>query len=143
MPYADIEKQREYQRTWVRARRTRVFTELGNRCALCGSTNNLELDHIDPKTKKHHSIWSWSWSRIYAEVSKCRLLCYTCHKNKSKLEQRKSDVFPGLNWCSNCKAYLPVDSFHKSRATSNGLQDRCKACKKRKRKPLDKVQVLV
>ena len=24
----------------------------GNKCARCGSTHNLQLDHIDPTTKK-------------------------------------------------------------------------------------------
>ena len=29
-----------------------VWFYLGNKCARCGSTHNLQLDHIDPTTKK-------------------------------------------------------------------------------------------
>jgi len=79
------EKKREYQRQWMAARRAEWFAENGP-CALCGSWDDLELDHVDPATKVHHVVWSWSKARREAELAKCRALCETCHKAKSKTE---------------------------------------------------------
>lgn len=52
----------------------------------CGSTDRLEVDHIDP-TQKAISI-SDVWTRCAevreAELAKCQVLCYKCHKAKTK-----------------------------------------------------------
>lgn len=53
---------------------------------MCGSTQGLELDHIDAKlkTKKtDHCIWSLSASRRDLELTKCQVLCHTCHIDKT------------------------------------------------------------
>lgn len=78
------EEQREYQRKWRAARREEYFK--GKACVKCGSTDRLELDHIDRKTKVSHNIWSWSEVRRNEELAKCQVLCYTCHKAKTKTE---------------------------------------------------------
>ena len=58
--------------------------ELGGACVVCGATDDLDLDHIDPATKVGTvaRIWSYSEARFRAEVSKCQLLCDPCHKAK-------------------------------------------------------------
>jgi hypothetical protein len=81
MSYLDIDKKRAYQRKWVAARRKEWFT--GKRCTRCKSTERLELDHIDRKTKVTNSIWSWSEERRDAEIAKCQVLCHICHVKKS------------------------------------------------------------
>ena len=48
---------RDYQRQWVARRRAEFFA--GKACVRCGSQERLELDHIDPKLKVAHQIWSW------------------------------------------------------------------------------------
>ncbi len=68
---------RAYQREWV-AKRRRMWLE-GKRCSRCGSTDRLELHHVDPSTKISHQFWSWRRSRFEAEVSKCIPLCSDCH----------------------------------------------------------------
>ena len=40
---------REYQREWLAARRTEWLADKS--CAVCGSDDRLEIDHIDPATK--------------------------------------------------------------------------------------------
>jgi hypothetical protein len=87
VPFADKEKQREYARRWLAARRAAWFA--GKCCAFCGSVNNLELDHIDPAKKVAHRIWSWSAARREAELAKCRSLCDRCHKERSNAQVRK------------------------------------------------------
>lgn len=79
------EAKREYQRNWIRRRRDAFFR--GKSCAKCGSTQNLELDHIDPTKKVDHKIWSWAEHRRLIEIAKCQILCQDCHKEKTSTEQ--------------------------------------------------------
>lgn len=81
MPYADKKKQLEYQRIWTANRRAKFFRDKS--CVKCGSKEDLELDHIDPKLKVSHKIWSWSEDRRLAEIAKCQVLCSTCHLVKT------------------------------------------------------------
>ncbi len=87
MPYNDPARQREYQRRWRAQRRADWFE--GKSCTQCGLTEHLELDHIDPNLKVDHKIWSWSADRREAEIAKCQVLCFTCHKAKSDQAMRK------------------------------------------------------
>lgn len=81
MPYADPAQQREYQRLWRQRRRAAYFADKA--CVVCGSTDNLELDHLDPTQKVSHKIWSWSEQRRLVELVKCQVLCRPCHAEKS------------------------------------------------------------
>lgn len=92
MPFLDKQARREYGRKWVAARRAAWFA--GKCCAICGSTARLELDHIDPAQKVDHKVWSWSEKRRNEELSKCRPLCYSCHKSRSA-EQRRTPAAHG------------------------------------------------
>ena len=55
-------------------------------CRECGSPERLELDHKDPEHKVGHTVWSWSPARRTAELEKCQVLCYRCHKKKTALQ---------------------------------------------------------
>lgn len=87
MPYKNPDKQREYQRKWVANRRETFFRD--KHCAKCGSTEDLELDHIHPSLKWKHRIWSYSWEKILKEVAKCQILCHSCHWEKSIQEKKE------------------------------------------------------
>ena len=78
---------RNYQRTWYAKRRADYFAD--KFCFMCGGTERLELDHRDPAHKIANSIWSWSKARRQAEIVKCDPLCYTCHKLKTLLMDKK------------------------------------------------------
>lgn len=62
-------------------------------CVQCGSWENLEIDHVKPGAKDPiltvHSdrIWQWGERRREAELTKCQVLCYSCHKVKSGKEK--------------------------------------------------------
>lgn len=79
--YKDPEQRRRYQRKWKAARRAAFYE--GKSCVQCGSTEELELDHIDPAAKITHLIWSWSAMRRDAELAKCQVLCCKCHLAKT------------------------------------------------------------
>ena len=88
MAYKNKEKQKEFQRNWLKNRRNRWILEFGGVCP-CGSIDNLEFDHIDPSEKVSHRIWSWREDRIKEELSKCQLLCVECHKKKTAKQERE------------------------------------------------------
>jgi hypothetical protein len=59
----------------------------GKSCVICGTTQDLEVDHIDPEMKVAHRIWSWAIPRRNAELAKCQVLCKAHHLEKT-LAQR-------------------------------------------------------
>lgn len=109
MPYSDRARQREYQNTWMKARRLAWIATQGP-CVKCGSTTELEADHVDPALKISHRIWSFSPAKRHAELAKCQVLCYECHKKKTAVEQTKPLVHGTYNAynqkgcrCATCK----------------------------------------
>jgi 5-methylcytosine-specific restriction endonuclease McrA len=86
MPYKDKQKQREYQKKWIRKRRYEFFS--GKKCEKCGSKNRLELDHVNPSDKVDNRVWSWSEERRNEEIEKCQVLCYNCHLDKTRVYLR-------------------------------------------------------
>lgn len=86
MPYKDTEEQKRFQREWVASRRALYLQDKHCRkCAKEGvlTTEGLEVDHIDPKEKWTHRIWSYSWKKIMKEMEKCQILCSKCHFEKT------------------------------------------------------------
>lgn len=46
------ERHREYNLQYYHNKRYKLIQQLGGKCAICGSTENLEFDHID-STENH------------------------------------------------------------------------------------------
>lgn len=87
MPYKDPEAQRKYQTAWIKKNRQDWIDSQGAACFSCGRKDlPFEVDHIDPKTKVSHRIWSWSRERRETELVKCQLLCVKCHWEKTGSE---------------------------------------------------------
>jgi hypothetical protein len=84
---------REYQRRYQLEKYRRWMAEarerLGGQCAVCGTTENLEFDHIDPAAKSF-TLGTYRPNREAwdAEVAKCQLLCFEHHKEKTATERR-------------------------------------------------------
>lgn len=80
------EWRRAYHNSYYHKRKQELMNLLGNKCAICGSTEELEFDHKDAQTKKFpiSSLLSHSWAVVLSEVAKCQLLCKRCHLEKSK-----------------------------------------------------------
>jgi hypothetical protein len=65
-------------------------------CAWCGSTENLQWDHIDPATKEFDISYmcasKFKRQRIIDEIKKCRVLCGSCNTTRrSKVSQHVID----------------------------------------------------
>lgn len=89
----DREKKRALQRKWFAQRRQAWIDEHGP-CVKCGSSERLEVDHIDPslKTLQPSKLWSLSLSNPIRikELDNCQVLCYVCHKQKTKQQTENS-----------------------------------------------------
>lgn len=89
--YKSIEKRRTYHLARYYRRRTYALEKLGGKCSECESVDDLEFDHIDPRTKSFTigKMWAVSEERFEEELSKCQVLCKTCHTEKSLKESGK------------------------------------------------------
>lgn len=63
--------------------------KLGGQCVSCGTTDNLEFDHINPLDKSLNlsgylaSKNACQLEKVLEEVNKCQLLCQECHIKKT------------------------------------------------------------
>ena len=67
---------------------------LGGACVVCGSTEELQLDHLNPSTKKFNvaKLWSTNQENFLNELTKCQLLCFSCHQLKTILWDKKQTL---------------------------------------------------
>lgn len=79
------ERTNELERLRYQRQKQRALAHLGGKCVRCGTTDDLEFDHINPETKSFTITGhlSESWARIQPELDKCQLLCHPCHRDKS------------------------------------------------------------
>lgn len=120
MPYTGDQK-RAYAREWMARRRAAFFD--GRSCVKCGSTESLELDHIDRSVKWTHRIWSYSEEKRMVELAKCQILCHDCHLAKTIQENEREFCYKGH----------PLDGIDRRKGRVN---KRCLIChRERRRKP--------
>lgn len=90
MPYKNIEMRRQCSRESAKRiyhqRRSEYLKDKS--CAVCGSKEKLELDHIEPATrpKDWSGIWSMKPERRVEELKKCQVLCRKHHWEKTRDE---------------------------------------------------------
>jgi len=83
------EKVREERREQHKERKSYCIEYLGGKCVKCGTTHNLQFDHIKREGKKYEITrrLSNNLNNLKEELDKCQLLCYDCHKIKTKSER--------------------------------------------------------
>lgn len=84
---------KEYQQRRREERRVYAVNKLGGKCINCGTTENLEFDHIIPINTNIHGrriseLLTASKSRLDKELELCQILCEECHKLKTAFEDR-------------------------------------------------------
>lgn len=87
--YGDAYRERaRIRKTRVKKlRQDQLFAYMkGRSCEFCGfdDLRALDFDHIDANTKKFGIARAindgYAWEEIFAEISKCRVLCSNCHR---------------------------------------------------------------
>ena len=96
MPKTRAQYMRKYIRAHKARRRAQLIEMLGGCCVRCGSTEDLEFDHIDPATKRFNigADLTRSWAELVEEASRCQLLCREDHIAKGA--EDRSEVPHGL-----------------------------------------------
>ena len=104
-------------------KKQRCLDYLGNKCARCGVTENLQFDHIDPETKSFEISQSFDkgWNKLVEELKKCQLLCKPCHREKTTNEQTGR-----IPWNADETTYNPV---HGTAKMYDKKKCRCVKCK--------------
>jgi 5-methylcytosine-specific restriction endonuclease McrA len=102
------DKKKEYQRKWIAARRAEYLSDKS--CVVCGSTDRLEVDHINPEEKISHNVWSWRQERRDKELAKCQILCFEHHKQKSKEDAIARRQHGRTLYAHGCKCDICVEA---------------------------------
>jgi len=74
------------QRIWAARRRAELIAALGGRCAICGATDDLQVDHKDGRDWDVGRVeLSWRISIYWREHAEGKLqcLCGQCNTRKS------------------------------------------------------------
>lgn len=86
------EERNEYMREYMKRRYHQLRAEaveiLGGKCAVCGTTEALEIDHVNRSDKRIDlgKITSVSRARFMEELKVCQLLCEEHHQRKTSRE---------------------------------------------------------
>jgi len=82
------EKIRKQQREHIKKKRAICLEYLGGKCVKCGTTHNLQFDHIKREGKKYEITRKLSnnFDNLKEELDKCQLLCVDCHLDKTAKE---------------------------------------------------------
>jgi len=87
-----------------------IFETLGHECALCGATEDLTLDCIEPRGSVHHDLgyaWRQSFYLEQFRQGNVWVLCRSC--NASKGARPYAHIRHGLAWRRNLAAEAAVN----------------------------------
>lgn len=98
-------KQKNYQKDLYYRKKQYLLENVGSSCAWCGSTEDIEFDHLQPSTTSEKEkrarmrtgnmggnlVWNkrptnMGWEQLKAEVPKLQPLCKCCHRKKSNAQ---------------------------------------------------------
>jgi len=78
----------EYAKAQRYEKRVICLEYLGGKCVKCGTTHNLQFDHIKREGKKYNITEKLTikFDNLKEELDKCQLLCAPCHLEKTAKE---------------------------------------------------------
>jgi len=105
-------------------RRGKVLGHLGGCCAVCQSTAQLEIDHIDPNAKSFSigEVITHSWGKIEPELKKCQLLCAHCHAKKSETDGSLQKMVKAFSSRMQTKRERGLDGKFKKTKTKGAMK---------------------
>lgn len=114
------EYMRAYMRKYAMARyykkKQELIDRLGGKCRSCGSTDNLQFDHEEHGSKVYEVTTKLWWSKdVSDELSKCQLLCKSCHTLKS-IEEKGHKVAKGTHGTLSSYRYCKCELCREANA---------------------------
>ena len=86
------ENQEKFQMKKQRQTKDRLewlLENIGDTCSLCGSTDQLEFDHINPALKTNRcSFRAMGISTLDEQRDNIQTLCHSCHKKRSTAQKK-------------------------------------------------------
>lgn len=125
MPLVNKEAYNAYMKIYARERYHRLRREWiesqGGKCTLCGSVEDLEIDHVDRATKSFDVARIWSRSKVVREeeLAKCQVLCKKCHLKKTTAENialgihSEEHSYRKKCRCPGCREWVRDYKFHR------------------------------
>lgn len=125
------------------AARAAVFARYGQRCACCGATEQLTIDHPDGDGAEHRTLLfgdpQHAGSDFYLWLAKQGfpdgyvVLCASCNSSKrlgSVCILHDPEAPPGSKRCTGpCGQVKPLTAFHRQVALRDGRTTQCKECR--------------
>ena len=90
------EEMNEYTRKWITNRKNLLKEKMGGKCVICGATENLQFDHINPLEKSYNISTNYFRKDVDEELAKCQLLCSRCHLEKTKNDWLSGNLYLGI-----------------------------------------------
>jgi len=104
------EENRDKVNATIKARKEKnkahLIEMLGGKCVGCGTTQNLQFDHIDRKQKSFtigKMLESSLENKLIPEAKKCQLLCKSCHQVKTTINHDTHSLANGYSVVSVLK----------------------------------------
>lgn len=106
---------RKYHINRYYALKEEAIKSLGGTCRVCGGSNDLQIDHKDPKTKEFSvtRILTFSKERLQKELKKCQVLCKD-HHNEKTLRECGKKVAKGTHGTVSSYRYCHCESCRKA-----------------------------
>ena len=117
---------KDYMSARRNKRRVELIGILGGVCVRCGTSQDLEFDHIVPGSQDFRISGRGldkPWDQLVTEVAKCQLLCSSCHHKKT------TESYETLGGWNANTSRIPE---HGTAACYSRLKCRCAACRKAK-----------
>lgn len=78
----------KYDRERYERSKAKLTELLGGKCVKCGTTEDLQFDHVDRDLKEFAITGRWNRSQeeLQEELDKCQLLCKMHHLEKTQAE---------------------------------------------------------
>ena len=112
-----------------KTRRTTLIEMSGGKCIKCGSTDDLNFDHKDPKERTFRltgDALDKAWKKVLEEWGKCQLLCRECHLEKTR-DNKENNNPPPNKGISKWGEVLPEHGCEAAYAHGCRCAECCKA----------------
>jgi hypothetical protein len=89
---------REIANQYNKDKKEKLLSQFGSCCFACGSTENLQFDHLDKHNKRGNVttiLYTRGFDEALEEAKKCQLLCDKCHRIKTTIHHDNQSLLNG------------------------------------------------